>query len=68
MTIMRDAVLEGVRRFDVDHLRQLARDGIGDAAALARLEAKGWVETVGSTHLITLSGRTLLDHPPAFTA
>ncbi len=62
--MMRDAVLEGVRRFDVDHLRQLAHGGPGDANALARLEAKGWVETVGSVHLITLAGRTLLDHPP----
>ncbi len=63
--MMRDAVLEGVRRFDMEHLRQLARGGSSDASALARLEAKGWVETVGSVHLITLSGRTLLDHPPA---
>jgi hypothetical protein len=62
--MMRDAVLEGVRRFDVDHLRQLERGGAGDASALARLQAKGWVETVGSVHLITLAGRTLLDHPP----
>lgn len=62
----RDIVLEGVRSFDLEQLRLLA-DGYSATASaeeLARIEAKGWLETVGGIHLITLTGRTLLERPP----
>ncbi|KRA41712.1 hypothetical protein [Devosia sp. Root635] len=62
----RDAVLEGVRPLDIEQLRLLAAGQSATASAqqLARIEAKGWLETVGGIHLITLTGRTLLERPP----
>lgn len=59
----RDVVLEGVRPFDLEQLRLLAMGHSITASdqELARLEAKGWLETVGGVHLITLTGRTLLE-------
>lgn len=62
----RDAVLEGARRSDLEQLRLLAqgRSATATAQQLARIEAKGWLETIGNTHLITLTGRTLLERPP----
>jgi hypothetical protein len=66
MLDMRDRILEGVREFDFDHLKALA-DGEGPAGTsehIERLEAKGWVERYGDIHLITLTGRTLLERPP----
>ena len=63
----RDVVLEGVRPLDLEQLQLLARGAAATASAqqLARIEAKGWLETIGGIHLITLTGRTLLEHPPA---
>jgi hypothetical protein len=62
---MRDAILEGVKPHDVRQLRLLAEDRPGGSAeSLERLEAKGWVEVVGGVHLITLTGRALLERPP----
>jgi hypothetical protein len=63
---MRDAILEGVRPFDIRQLRLLEQglSAPGSAAIVERLQAKGWVETVGGIHLITLTGRTLLERPP----
>ena len=60
----RDAVLEGARRSDLEQLRLLAqgRSATATAQQLARIEAKGWLETIGN--LITLTGRTLLERPP----
>lgn len=62
----RDAVLEGARRSDLEQLRLLAqgRSATATAQQLARIEAKGWLETIGNIHLITLTGRTLLERPP----
>ena len=62
----RDAVLEGARRSDLEQLRLLAqgRSATATAQQLAQIEAKGWLETVGDIHLITLTGRTLLKRPP----
>ena len=66
----RDTILEGVRAFDLDHLKALAAGShaSGNEAQLDRLAAKGWVERFGDVHLITLTGRTLLDHPPVSRA
>ncbi len=63
----RDVVLEGALPFDLEQLQLLAqgRSATASAQQLERIEAKGWLETVGGTHLITLTGRTLLDQPPA---
>jgi hypothetical protein len=62
----RDAVLEGARRSDLEQLRLLAqgRSATATAQQLARIEAKGWLETIGNIHLITLTGRALLERPP----
>lgn len=62
----RDVVLEGARTLDVEQLRLLA-GGLSTTASeqqLARIEAKGWLETVGGVQLITLTGHTLLDRTP----
>ena len=63
---VRDAVLEGAKAFDLEQLRLLAAGYSATASAqeLARIEAKGWLQTVGGIHLITLTGRTLLERPP----
>lgn len=61
----RDVVLEGVRRLDIEQLQLLALGQAATASSqqLERIAAKGWLETVGDTHLITLTGRTLLERP-----
>jgi len=66
MQVGRDVVLEGARPFDVEQLQLLAqgRSVTGSAQQLERIAAKGWLETVGDVHLITLTGRTLLDRAP----
>jgi len=63
---MRDAVLEGVRASEVEQLRLLAQGYSATASAqqLEHIAAKGWLETVGGVHLITLTGRALLERPP----
>nr|WP_295886740.1 hypothetical protein [uncultured Devosia sp.] len=62
----RDVVLEGVKPLDLEQLQLLASGYSTTASAqqLARIEAKGWLQTVGGTHLITLTGRTVLDGSP----
>ncbi|QQR37150.1 hypothetical protein JI749_05930 [Devosia oryziradicis] len=62
----RDVVLEGVRPLDLEQLQLLASGSSATASPqqLARIEAKGWLETVGGAHLITLTGRALLERPP----
>lgn len=62
----RDAVLEGAKPFDVEQLRLLAqgRSATASEQQLAGIEAKGWLETVDGIHLITLTGRALLERPP----
>ena len=66
MLTERDVVLEGVKPLDLEQLKLLAGGYLATASAqqLARIEAKGWLETVGGAHLITLTGRTLLERPP----
>lgn len=66
MTRMRDVVLEGAQPVDLEQLRLLAQgySATGSAQQLARIEAKGWLETVQGYHLITLTGRALLEQPP----
>ena len=66
MPMERDVVLEGVKPMDLEQLTLLAGGYSTTATAqqLARIEAKGWLETVGGAHLITLTGRTLLERPP----
>ncbi|KQX40489.1 hypothetical protein ASD04_07685 [Devosia sp. Root436] len=62
----RDAVLEGAQPLDIEQLQLLAqgRSATASPQQLARIEAKGWLETVGGIHLITLTGRTLLERRP----
>jgi hypothetical protein len=62
----RDAILEGVMPMDVDQLRRLEQGGVDGQSAdgLARLQAKGWIDSIGGVHLITLTGRTLLERSP----
>jgi len=57
-----DVILEGVRPLELEHLRALdAGRSPAEKSFLRPLEDKGWVETIGGTPLITLTGRTLLD-------
>lgn len=65
----RDVVLEGARVLDVEQLQLLAQGRAATASAqqMARIAAKGWLDTVGDAHLITLTGRTLLDQAGAQT-
>ncbi len=67
MLTERDVVLEGVRPLDLEQLQLLARGYSATASAqqMARIEAKGWLDTVGGIHLITLTGRTLLERTPS---
>lgn len=67
MLMERDVVLEGVRALDLEQLQLLARGRAATASSqqLARIEAKGWLEIVDGIHLITLTGRTLLERPPS---
>lgn len=62
----RDAVLEGAKAFDIEQLQLLAqgRSATASAKQLAGIEAKGWLETIQGIHLITLTGRTLIDRQP----
>lgn len=55
-----DRILEGVRPTEVAQLQALAA-GLVPLDYLGSLEDKGWVETIGGTRLITLTGRALLD-------
>lgn len=66
MRAERDVVLEGVKRLDLEQLQLLAegRSATASAQQLARIQAKGWVDTVADVHLITLTGRALLERPP----
>ncbi len=61
-----DAVLEGVRSSEVEQLRLLAqgRSATASPQQLAQIAAKGWLDTVNGVHLITLTGRALLERPP----
>lgn len=57
-----DVILEGVKPVELEHLQALDAGRWPSGQAFLRpLEDKGWVETVGGTPLITLTGRTLLD-------
>lgn len=60
---LRDVVLEGVRPLELEALSRLSADPDfrpgGDVSR--RLEAKGWIDTYGEAHLLTLTGRALLD-------
>lgn len=66
MRAERDVVLEGAKRLDLEQLQLLAegRSATASAQQLARIQAKGWVDTVSDVHLITLTGRALLERPP----
>ena len=58
-----DAVLEGVRPIEVEVLSRLSKEpGFRPGADIVRrLEAKGWIDTYGDAHLLTVTGRTLLE-------
>jgi hypothetical protein len=60
---MRDAVLQGAETVEIEALAKIARSqGNSIAPALARrLQAKGWIDSIGEEHLLTICGRTLID-------
>lgn len=60
---LRDVVLEGARPVEIEVLSRLSAnpDFRPGAEVLRRLEAKGWVDTFGEAHVLTLTGRALLD-------
>ena len=62
----RDVVLEGAKTLDIEQLQLLAggKSATASVQQMARIAAKGWLETVGEVHLITLTGRTLLERQP----
>jgi len=59
----RDIVLEGVRPIEVEVLSRLSSnpDFRPGSDVVRRLEAKGWIDTYGDTHLLTVTGRTLIE-------
>jgi len=60
-----DVILEGVRAVELASLSALARgEPVSKGSDMVPLYAKGWVELAGDQPIITLTGRTLLDHPP----
>ena len=65
----RDVVLEGAGIVDIEQLQLLAggQSATASAQQMARIAAKGWLETVGEVHLITITGRTLLERQPQGT-
>ena len=58
-----DRVLEGVCPGELEHLTMLSqgRDRL-PSLWLEPLEAKGWVEVAHGEPLLTIAGRTLVDH------
>ena len=62
----RDVVLEGAGIVDIEQLQLLAggQSATASEQQMARIAAKGWLETVGEVHLITITGRTLLERRP----
>lgn len=60
---LRDVVLEGVRPVELETLSRLSAnpDFRPGSDVLRRLEAKGWIDTYGEAHILTLTGRTLLE-------
>lgn len=59
----RDVVLEGARPTEIEALSRLCsnpdfRPGVD---VLRRLEAKGWIDSFGDSHVLTVTGRTLLE-------
>ncbi|KFL27351.1 hypothetical protein [Paradevosia shaoguanensis] len=61
--LLRDAVLEGPQPAEVQALLRLCRepDYHPLPEIVRQLEAKGWVDTAGETHLVTLTGRTVVE-------
>lgn len=59
----RDAVLEGPLPAEIQALFRLCTepDYRPRPEVLRRLEAKGWVDIAGEAHLVTLTGRTVVD-------
>ncbi len=65
MVRQEDMILEGVKAVELASLSALARgEALSGGSDMAPLCAKGWVELAGDQPIITLTGRTLLDHPP----
>ena len=60
---LRDVVLEGVRPLEREALARLSAnpDFRPGSDVLRRLEAKGWIDTYGEAHILTITGRALLD-------
>lgn len=60
---LRDVVLEGVRPIEREVLSRLSENPGFHAGShvLRRLEAKGWIDTYGDAHILTIAGRALLE-------
>lgn len=57
---MRDSVLEGVRPEEVEALLAIDEGRSPRLLVALRLRAKGWIDMIDGTYLITITGRTLL--------
>jgi hypothetical protein len=57
---MRDAVLEGVRPEEIEALVAIDRGRRPGLMVALRLRAKGWIDMIDGTYLITVTGRALL--------
>jgi hypothetical protein len=59
----RDVVLEGARPDEIEALSHLCANPAfrPGAEIIPRLQAKGWIDTFGDVHVLTLAGRALLD-------
>ena len=62
--MLRDVVLEGARAAEIEALAHLsAHPEVALPPPIAqRLRAKGWIDTAGDSHLLTIAGRTLVEN------
>lgn len=62
--MLRDVVLEGARSVEIEALVHLSMhpDAALPPFIAQRLRAKGWIDTAGDSHLLTIAGRTLVEN------
>jgi len=63
-TMPRDLVLEGALSSEVDAMMAVCMNSTHrlPRETMARLQAKGWIDVIGDTVLVTIAGRTLVQN------
>lgn len=62
--MLRDVVLEGASSIEIEALAYLSShpEAALPPPVAQRLRAKGWIDTAGDAHLLTIAGRTLVEN------